>query len=84
MSSRRITVRVPKVLENRLQSRSRANGQTPSEIVRVALESYLEREPGAGSAYDLAQAVGIIGCVHRAPADLSTNRRHFEGFGKRK
>jgi len=50
--------------------------------VRVALENYLSAENSTGSAYQLAKAAGLIGCVHRAPRDLSTNRRHFEGFGK--
>jgi hypothetical protein len=32
----------------------------------------------------LAEAAGLIGCLRRAPKDLSTNQRHLEGFGKRK
>ena len=59
-------------------------GQTPSDLVRVALENYLGQEAATASAYELADAAGLIGCVHRAPKDLSTNRRHFDGFGKSK
>ena len=33
------------------------------------------------NAYDAAQALGLIGLVTDAPADLSTNKAHFEGFG---
>lgn len=84
MASQRLTVRVPRTLGNRLRDRSRANGQTPSEIVRNALETYLKAENSAGSAFDLAVAAGLIGFVKRSPRDLSTNRRYFEGFGKRK
>jgi predicted DNA-binding protein len=82
MVSQRITVRVPKGLGLRLRDRSRAEGQTPSNIVRAALETHLGLGSGRVSAFELAQAAGLIGCVARAPKDLSTNGRHFEGFGK--
>jgi hypothetical protein len=84
MASQRITVRVPVTLGARLRERSRMKGQTPSDLVRVALETYLGESSGTGSAYELATAAGLIGCLRRAPKDLSTNRRHFEGFAKRK
>jgi hypothetical protein len=83
MVSQRITVRVPKTLSARLRDRSRAKGQTPSDLVRVALEAYLGVGSGQGSAFALAQAAGLIGCA-RASKDLSTNAAHFDGFGKSK
>ncbi len=82
MAQDRITVRVPKTLGALLRDQSRAKGKTPSDLVRVALETYLSRE--GSSAYKRAVESGLIGCVGRAPKDLSTNRRHFEGFGKSK
>ena len=82
MASHRITVRVPQALTARLRSRSRAKGTTESEVVREALESYLERSGKERSAYDLAEEAGIIGAARNAPKDLSTNRRHLKGFGK--
>jgi len=84
MSSQRITIRVPGTLGARLRDRSRSKGQTPSELVRIALENYLGTARGQRSAYELAEEAGLIGCARRAPRDLSTNRRHFEGFGKSK
>lgn len=48
------------------------------------MENYLGEASRAGSAYDLAESAGLIGCVLRAPKDLSTNSRYFEGFGKSK
>jgi hypothetical protein len=80
MVSHGITLRVPRKLWARLRNHSRVKGQTPSELVRVALESYLAE--GTSSAYDLAEAAGLIGCVRRAPKDLSTNRQHFENPGQ--
>ena len=84
MASHRITVRVPKTLGTLLRDRSRAKGQTPSDLVRIALETYLGRGSGPSSAYEMAEEAGLIGCVRRAPKDLSTSRRHLEGFGKSK
>jgi hypothetical protein len=84
MASNRLTVRVPKMLETLLRNRSRAKGQTPSDLIRVALETYLGRGVNPLSAYELAKGAGLIGCVGRAPKDLSTNRDHLEDFGKHK
>lgn len=81
MASSRLTVRVPATLEARIRDRSRVKGQTPSDVVRIALENYLNEDRRAGSAYALAKAAKLIGCARRAPRDLSTNPRHFEGFG---
>lgn len=84
MASNRITVRVPKQLEALLRHRSRTRGQTPSDVVRDALETYLGRGRNSLSAYELARDAGVIGCANRKPKDLSMNRGHFEGFGKKK
>jgi metal-responsive CopG/Arc/MetJ family transcriptional regulator len=84
MASQRITIRVPGTLGIQLRDRSRAKGQTPSELVRAALENYLGTARGQRSAYELAEEAGLIGCVRRAPKNLSTRRRHFEGFGQSK
>jgi len=84
MASQRITVRIPKALGALLRDRSRAKGQTPSDLVRVALETHLGRAGNSRSAYELAEEAGLIGCAGRTPKDLSTNRRHLDGFGKSK
>jgi hypothetical protein len=36
------------------------------------------------SAYELAVAAGLVGCIKGAPKDLSTNKQYFAGFGKSK
>jgi predicted DNA-binding protein len=82
MATQRFTVRVPEDLGSRLRRTSRDKGRTPSELIRLAVENYLEDEPVRGSAYEAAKAAGLIGCASHGPKDLSTNRRHFEGFGK--
>jgi hypothetical protein len=84
MASDRITIRVSKTLGKQLHGRSRESGKTPSTIVRLALETYLNTSGAGASAFDAADATGLIGCVGGLPKDLSTNRRHLESFGKRK
>jgi len=84
MASNRITVRIPEELTSRLRSHSHARGTTESELVREALESYLGRSGAQPSAYEQATRAGIIGVEKNAPRDLSTDRRHFKGFGKSK
>lgn len=81
MASNRISVRISEDLTARLRARSRAKGTSESNLVRQALEKYLSRT-SSPSAYELAERAGIVGTVRRAPRDLSSNRRHFKGFGK--
>ena len=47
---------------------------TISEVTR-------ETAQAVASCYDLAQKAGMIGVLKDAPADLSTNPEHFQGFG---
>jgi predicted DNA-binding protein len=82
MPGRRITIRVPETLETKLKGRARVQGRPESQLVREALETYLGQGTEPRPAYELAEEAGLIGCVRRAPKDLSTNPKHFEGFRK--
>ncbi len=84
MPSNRITVRVPDALTARLRTHSRAKGITESKLVREALETYLGNTTETRSAYELAEAAGIIGAARTLPKDLSTHPRHMKGFGNNK
>ena len=79
---KRISVRFPAALQARLARRARLAGKTESEIVRESVEAHLEEAPKQESALDLARKLGLVGCVKDAPADLSTNPKYMEGFGK--
>jgi predicted DNA-binding protein len=83
MASSRISVRIPQKLTARLRARSRARGSTESDLVREALEKYLETPAEGRSAYELATQAGVIGSMD-GPSDLSTNRGYFKDFGKKK
>jgi len=82
MASQRISVRISGPLGQRLREQSVRKGQSESELVREALETYLAGTTGEPSAYELAKRAGLIGIMRRGPKDLSTNPRHFRGFGK--
>jgi predicted DNA-binding protein len=82
ISSQRITVRVPESLVKRLKKHADAKRCPESAVVREALENFLQTVPASTSAYDLAKEAGLIGCVRGGPSDLSTNRKHFKGFGE--
>jgi hypothetical protein len=88
MASGRLTICICKNLGQRLRRRSRMKGQPESALVREALETYLGQPAGPRPAYELAEEAGLIGCSRcgrkAPPKDLSTARRHFEGFGKSK
>ncbi len=54
-------------------------GQTESEIVRRGLHLVAQEERGRRSALELAGR--SVGRFKKGPRDLSTNRKHVEGFG---
>ncbi len=82
MSSQRITIRVSESLVKRLKQQAGMKKLPESALVREALENYLAESPSSSSAYALAKQTGLIGCVRGGRSDLSTNRKHFEGFGE--
>jgi predicted DNA-binding protein len=81
MKDYRITVRFPAELRQRLRAAAHRSGTRESDLVRAAVERQLAAEDAALTAYELAKKAGLIGAVKGANQDLSTNPRHFEGFG---
>jgi hypothetical protein len=57
-----------------------ATGQTESEIVRRGLQLVAQEARQRRSALDLVGS--SVGRFKRGPRDLSTNRKHLEGFGE--
>jgi predicted DNA-binding protein len=83
MKDQRISVRLPGELRQRLRQSAHRNGVRESELIREAVERQFAAEDQEITTYELAQRSGLVGVVSRAPKDLSTNRRHLEGFGRR-
>lgn len=82
MNNGRITIRLDKQTERRLHEEARAAGKNESDIVREALTEHFARSKRPPTALEAARRAGIIGCADGLPPDLSTNKDHFEGFGR--
>ena len=78
MKAERLTIRVSDELRKRLKAYAKAAGTDESEVVRLALEQYITPPM---SAYEAFKKAGLIGIVKGGPTDLSTNKKHMEGFG---
>ncbi|HOZ48506.1 MAG TPA: hypothetical protein PLO37_19725 [Candidatus Hydrogenedentes bacterium] len=67
-------------LDQRLAATAKKQGMTRSDLVRMAIETFLstEHQERPGSCLDLAG--DLIGRIE-APTDLSSNPRHMKGFG---
>jgi hypothetical protein len=63
-----------------LEDLKEKTGQSESEIVRRGLALVALEERRRRSALDLAGA--SVGRFKKGPRDLSTNRKHLEGFGE--
>ncbi len=85
MKDDRITVRFPAELRRKLKDAAQRNGTRESEIVRKAVERHFTAEDGEMTAYERAEKAGLIGAIRRLSPDLSpdlsTNPKHFDGFG---
>ena len=81
MKDYRITVRLSAELRRRLKKAAARSGMRESDIVRGAVERQFSTEDEELTAYDRAKKAGLIGAVRGASRDLSTNPRHFKGFG---
>lgn len=76
-----LTLKLPEVLENKLNAFARKKGQSRSEIVRRALKQYLEDDnmDQSGTFLDLSR--DVMGCIE-GPEDLSSNPAHLKDYGK--
>ena len=57
-----------------------ATGRSESDLVRRGLRLVAQQLGGGRSARDLAGP--SVGMFERGPRDLSTKRRHLDGFGE--
>ena len=78
-----ISVTLSKMLDAKLTSAAKQQGTTKSAIVRAALTHYLARNAEPPPASFAALAKDFIGCVSGGPPDLSYNKKHLEGFGRK-
>ena len=77
-----VSLKLPVQLDARLAGIARRRGGAgKSALIREALERFVaaDAEVRAGS---LLEALADLGGSVRGPADLATNPKHMEGFGR--
>lgn len=75
-----IHARLGKAERAALEELKETTGQTESEIVRRGLQLVAREERRRRSALELAGR--SVGRFKKGPRDLSTSRKHLEGFGE--
>ena len=73
--------------QKRLAELANETGKPWPEVFSEALRSYRPARDDKDDAheeslFDSLCRRGLVGCIKDAPADLSTNPKHMEGFGK--
>jgi hypothetical protein len=76
-----MSVKIPHSLKLRMERESSRRGMSKSRLIRDALESAFGRDkqmPGA-TVFDLTK--DLCGSVRGGPRDLSSNKKHLDGYG---
>jgi hypothetical protein len=76
-----LSLKLSQKLNSRLNRAAKERGQSKSEVVREALEQYLNGQQSVPAGSALEAFLPWVGCVD-GPADLATNPKYMEGFGK--
>ena len=78
-----LTVKLPASLDAELKLASKRHRVSRSELVRRAIAAYVAQPADAAPAASaLALAGDLVGCFTGGPADLASNPRHMDSFGK--
>jgi Arc/MetJ-type ribon-helix-helix transcriptional regulator len=79
-----ISLKLPAGLHAKLDRAAKQRKQSKSDVVRAALEQFLNGEQASESARPISAlelAGEWVGCAE-GPGDLSTNTKYMEGFGE--
>jgi len=74
-----LTVRLDGEVAGALEREARRTRRTKGQIVRDALKEHLH-----GARPNALEALSTYAGTMRGPADLSTNRKHLAGLGRRR
>lgn len=78
-----LTIKIPEQLAAEVTRASSQAHVSKSELVRRALDAYLEQhKSGTLPLSALDQAGDLVGCFSGGPADLSSNPEHLAFFGR--
>jgi predicted transcriptional regulator len=73
---------VDEATKNRIDEIAEAQGITPADVIRKAVDQFISTQDWSNSWLERAEALGLVGCSDSSPSDLSTNSVHMEGFGR--
>lgn len=77
-----ITFKADEELAKRLDALAEEQHTSRSELIRYAIEEYVESEERVAEAPSAYEALNdVIGSVE-GPEDLATNPKHMEGYGE--
>lgn len=79
-----VTIEIPEALNAKLVEVAQSRGTSESELISEALQEYLShrhQQPPAQDSFT-ALAGDLIGCASGGPLDLSTNKKHLDGYGQ--
>ena len=73
-----MSIKLPKSLSAKVSRLAKRRNVSRTEVVRNALEAYTASETAS-----VASGVSDLkGCLKGLPRDLSTHRKHLEGYGE--
>lgn len=75
-----LTLKVSTALEGRLERAARRRQTPKSELMRTALERFLDQEEPEARSFG-AEAADLAGSTTGAP-DLASDKRHLRGYGR--
>jgi predicted DNA-binding protein len=77
-----LSLKVPGSLDRKLTAVVKRRRMSKSVVVREALEHYPNESHEVRSGSFLELAGDLVGRIKDAPADLSTNLKHPDGYGR--
>ena len=72
-----LTVRLDPDLEREFAAACRIKGTTKSTVVTELIRSYVQTKAPAMSPFELAEAMGVVGCQEHAPAAGRDHSRYL-------
>jgi hypothetical protein len=77
-----ISLKVAENLHRKLERTARERGQSKSEVMRAALEQFLNGGQAPGRPQSVLDLAGDLVGSAEGPTDLSTNPKYMEGYGQ--
>lgn len=78
-----LTIKIQPELDRHIARLSAEAHLSKSELVRRAITAYIHQKAASAPAVSALDRAGdLVGCFNDGPADLSSNPRHLDGFGR--